>query len=229
MRMPDRDLTGYEYPAFTVLRRISAPQGGNTVWECRCKSCGALCQIPQSKLALYKSCGCLSTQGLKRGRTFLRSMERDGTSIPYIKPDRILNKNNSTGIKGVCLHKQTGKYRAYIVLRGRQISLGLHDTVEEAAQARKHGEEKYFSPEIDAWEDEGNRLSDLKGPYKRKTKASNAHRNIRIINEHSYQVQLSSKGRIYTIGTYHDLSAAIAARDKARADLGMKPIKKPEE
>lgn len=44
-------------------------------------------------------------------------------------------KTNTTGFKGVSLHKQTGRYRAYICAAGRQIWLGYHDTPEAAHAA----------------------------------------------------------------------------------------------
>lgn len=53
---------------------------------------------------------------------------------------------NSTGVKGVGLHKPTGKYRARIMLNKKETHLGLFDTIEEAKvviQAKRielHGE-----------------------------------------------------------------------------------------
>lgn len=56
------------------------------------------------------------------------------------------HKNNSSGYKGVCLHKPSGKWHAQIRYDGKRISLGLHDTPESAFDAYcsaardKHGE-----------------------------------------------------------------------------------------
>ena len=55
-----------------------------------------------------------------------------------------LNKNNSTGVCGVSQLKN-GKYLAYIWSK-KQITLGTYKTLEEATQARKEAEEKYFKP-----------------------------------------------------------------------------------
>jgi hypothetical protein len=41
----------------------------------------------------------------------------------------------SVPFKGVCLHKQVGRYQAQIKVAGRTIYLGLFDTPEEAAKA----------------------------------------------------------------------------------------------
>jgi hypothetical protein len=44
-------------------------------------------------------------------------------------------RTNSSGFKGVSLHKPTGKYRAYIKIGERQVWLGYHDTAEAAHAA----------------------------------------------------------------------------------------------
>lgn len=45
--------------------------------------------------------------------------------------------NSTTGILGVSLHQPTGKYRAYISVKGRAKHLGLFDTVAAAKAARE--------------------------------------------------------------------------------------------
>jgi len=60
--------------------------------------------------------------------------------------NRGMGKNNTSGIKGVCWHKTTSKWLAFIRTNGKQRHLGLFDTKEQAgaayAQAAKnlHGE-----------------------------------------------------------------------------------------
>lgn len=60
--------------------------------------------------------------------------------------NRIAQKNNSSGFKGVCFERCTGKWRAQIVVRGHHHSLGRYDSAEEAAAAYRiaatqfHGE-----------------------------------------------------------------------------------------
>lgn len=51
--------------------------------------------------------------------------------------------DNTTGVTGVHWHKATGKFQASIKVDGRKIFLGLHETLEEAAAARKDAEIKY--------------------------------------------------------------------------------------
>ena len=47
-------------------------------------------------------------------------------------------------MKGVCIHKQTGKFQAQIKVRQRTIYLGLYDNVVDAAQAYSNAAHKYF-------------------------------------------------------------------------------------
>lgn len=52
--------------------------------------------------------------------------------------------NNTSGVKGVCWAKETGRWQAGIKKDGRQIYLGQFDTLEAAAAARAQAEQKYF-------------------------------------------------------------------------------------
>ena len=53
-------------------------------------------------------------------------------------------KNNNSGVTGVIWYKQTSKWRANISVDGKRIYLGYFSTKEDAIQARKEAEEKYF-------------------------------------------------------------------------------------
>jgi hypothetical protein len=54
-----------------------------------------------------------------------------------------LSKNSTSGINGVSFHKQTGKYRAYIMINRKQIHLGMFIDLNEAKKARKNADIKY--------------------------------------------------------------------------------------
>lgn len=54
-----------------------------------------------------------------------------------------MQTNNTTGVKGVYL--QDGKWRARIRLGGVLRCLGMFDTIEAAAEARRAAEAKYFA------------------------------------------------------------------------------------
>lgn len=46
-------------------------------------------------------------------------------------------KDNTSGYKGVSLHKETGRYVAYINANSKRFYLGIFPTIEEAYQARQ--------------------------------------------------------------------------------------------
>lgn len=161
---PPKVHPGQEFPGLIILAMVGEPKGIATMWRCRCKVCGSECIVDQSHLKVYKSCGCLSKKEREAGLDFYRSLCKDGTCYSSLLESRKINKNSSTGVRGVCRgHRKA--YRAYISIRRKHISLGEYDTLEEAAAARKAGEEKYFSPERAAFEADG---VTVKGPYKPK-------------------------------------------------------------
>ena len=52
--------------------------------------------------------------------------------------------NNSSGVTGVCFHKKTGLWRAYITINKKRIELGEFEDINDAIKVRKQAEEKYF-------------------------------------------------------------------------------------
>ena len=52
-------------------------------------------------------------------------------------------KNNKSGVTGVCWHKASSKWRAYLMIDYKHIGLGLYNKLEDAIEARKNGEQKY--------------------------------------------------------------------------------------
>jgi hypothetical protein len=56
-------------------------------------------------------------------------------------------KNNRTSITGIHWNEQCHKYQVVIGAKGKNIYLGLFNTMSEAAKARKQGEIKYWGKE----------------------------------------------------------------------------------
>lgn len=53
------------------------------------------------------------------------------------------SKSNTSGVKGVCWHKGSNKWMARMVASGEEVYLGVFETIEEAAEARRAAAEKY--------------------------------------------------------------------------------------
>ena len=219
-RVSHKDLSGADYPAFRVLRRLGEYLGGNTIWLCICKVCGKECEIEQRRLNKYKSCGCLRDKGSKVGREYrMNELNYGGTNISMISPDRRLNKNSTTGHRGVS-RMSDGQYRAYITYRWRQINLGVYRNLADAVAARKRGEEKYFAPILEEFEESGGKII---GKYSKKIPNRYKTQNI-IVKNDKYYVCFEFHGKQISLGAFPTLEDAIAARDKARAERGMKPV-----
>lgn len=87
------------------------------------------------------SCGCDKKE---RGEKMLDSYLFGGTRVTNLQ----MKTKNSTGVKGVYL-RPNNKYSAIIWFQGKKIHLGTFDKLEDAAQARKEAEDKYFKPVIE--------------------------------------------------------------------------------
>lgn len=55
-----------------------------------------------------------------------------------------LLKNNTSGVTGVSWNRKSGKWHSYIEINYKRINLGNFDNFEDAVNARKEAEEKYF-------------------------------------------------------------------------------------
>lgn len=77
---------------------------------------------------------------LNNQKSNLRFLTKSGNAV-----NSKLSKNNTSGIKGV-QSTRNGKWVASLTLNRRRIHLGTYETIEEAAEARRKGEEKYFKP-----------------------------------------------------------------------------------
>ena len=58
--------------------------------------------------------------------------------------NRSLQKNNTSGVVGVSWNKRSSKWEAYIKVNQKQIHLGRYAIKEDAINARKMAERKYF-------------------------------------------------------------------------------------
>lgn len=74
---------------------------------------------------------------------------------------------NATGVKGVSV-RPNGRYTAKIWFQRKEIHLGTFDTLEEAAQARKEAEDKYFKPVIEAFNQQAMYKVEIKDDDKNK-------------------------------------------------------------
>lgn len=137
---------GDRFGYWTVLR-----QKGQRFY-CRC-ICGRERWVLAQHLLQGRSlsCGCRRVESrpeeaksaLKQGRDISAALQTEKLQAKYAGFGRKRNKNSSTGVVGVS--KLKGRYRAYIMVNRKQISLGMYDTLKDATAARKAAEQKYFA------------------------------------------------------------------------------------
>ena len=148
------DLSGQRFGRLVAVSKMDGR------WLCRC-DCGGTKRAVTGHLreGATRSCGCITLERLRSipnahllARNARNAMRHQGTIICTIKGGKPFS-NSTTGVRGVALH-HSGRYRAYLSLRKRQINLGFFDTLEEATLARKAGEEKYFAPVIASFNQE---------------------------------------------------------------------------
>lgn len=131
-----KGLTGKIFGKLTALKPTNKRVNRKVVWICECE-CGGYKEVASDQLVAGRtqSCGCLIGQTHKRV---------DGVMIERLTSKK--QKNNKSGVKGVCREPRTNKWRAYITVDKKTIDLGTFADKEDAIKARKEAEEKYHKP-----------------------------------------------------------------------------------
>ncbi len=141
------DLTGQVFGRVTVLRRAEEENKNRKrkplLWECRCE-CGNIVLKYTDTLKNADETMCVEcADKVHTAKARANAGFVGGTQISKIRSDK-LNKANKSGVRGVCLDKRSGKWRAGIGFKGKRINLGYYNKFEDAVKARQRGEEEYF-------------------------------------------------------------------------------------
>lgn len=138
-RRNSKDLTHKRYGYLEVLEYVDSNNNG-TMWRCKCHNCGSITVVNAAHLKKYKSCGCLEKEASQANISAYRKVVKDTKTNPGRFLNDAPNKNNKTGIKGVCYLESTGTYVAYITFQGVRKTLKKSKNFEEAVKARKEAE-----------------------------------------------------------------------------------------
>lgn len=143
------DMTGKKFHRLTVIQEAGRDNSGQVLWECRC-DCGNTSIVRGRDLCSggTKSCGCLD---LEKVVERIKKETVNHSNISRIKSQK-LSVLNTSGIKGVCPTK-TGRWRAYIGHKGKQVYLGEYSQKGDAVRARKNGEKIYFGKVLEEQEE----------------------------------------------------------------------------
>lgn len=141
--MPKKiNLVGKTFHMLTVVKESGRDKQGQVLWECQCQ-CGNTVVVRgrDLKTGNTKSCGCVN---LEKPIERIRKNTVNHSNPSSIRSSK-LSAANTSGHRGVCPTK-TGKWRATIGYKGKQIYLGEYADIQDAIAARKAGEKEYFEP-----------------------------------------------------------------------------------
>lgn len=141
------DLTGKRLGMLTVLGRSEqcAPRGERTVplWKCLC-DCGEITYKATDTLTNPDVSMCAScAEKFAAARMRENAGYVDGTQISRIKSDK-KSANNTSGVRGVCYDRHSGKWRARLKFKGKLMNFGYYARFEDAVKERKQAEAEYF-------------------------------------------------------------------------------------
>lgn len=109
-------------------------KGGARLYAFRCLSCGEVTRKTLSKWA--RPCACAN-------RVIGQDAREEQQRRTYSR-GRKLNRNSTSGVRGVSWSPKLGKWRAHIVIDRKQIHLGIYEKKEDAIEARRAAEARYF-------------------------------------------------------------------------------------
>lgn len=148
------DLVGKKFNNLIVISEIGK-LGKEILWKCKC-DCGNFTNVRSYDLKSghTKSCGCIRRENSKntikkKNKQYVEKNFVENTSLSQLKANF---KNNTSGYKGVTWDKHNKKWKAFIYFQNKRIHLGNFKDKNEAIQARKEAEEKYFEPILKKYE-----------------------------------------------------------------------------
>lgn len=132
------NLVGRRFGRLLVTARLGANDRHMVVWACRC-DCGKSVNVTTRDLRRggVVSCGCNRAEKARHNLTAVPIDEKlgrcSGTNLSRLRSTRP-QKNNACGVRGVS-RTPSGMYRACVYYQGRQLSAGMHSSLEDAARA----------------------------------------------------------------------------------------------
>lgn len=144
---PAKDISGQMYGYLKAIKNTGRKERGSYIWEFEC-ICGAKIErrIGLVTGGQIVSCGCHKAKNLLTKPSKEKLGLKFGTNVSRIQSTN-LQKNNTSGHKGVSLHHQAGKsdrWIAYIYFQGHRYYLGSYEDINDAINARMEAEGKLF-------------------------------------------------------------------------------------
>ena len=150
------NIIGKRFCRLTVLRDSGERSDRRDIlWLCKC-DCG------NEKIAIRnnlkhghtKSCGCLKREFEKKAinKAHKKQAEeqlKEGTKLNALT--KKISKNNTSGVKGVCFDTNEQKWIATMTFKNKVVLKKYFKNKQEATNARREAEEKYFKPMLEKY------------------------------------------------------------------------------
>lgn len=135
-RSSPKDIAGQQFGYLTALEPTGEKSRRDYIWRCRCQ-CGKEVEFPATRLLTGNtlSCGCLRGEHLKKVNQYI-----GGTSLRMAMDEKVYSARAESGYTGVT--RKGDKWKAYIMYKGRNYSLGCYSRLEDAVKARAWGKEQ---------------------------------------------------------------------------------------
>lgn len=135
--------TKFEHLTVIELGKHVKGRGYYYLCECDCKKNTRL-EVRRDMLlcGAVTSCGCVHDNlfEINKRKTYKKTFV-ESTNVSKIAYNK-LQKNNTSGCKGVSWHKDKSKWYARIMFQGKSYSLGYYTDIEQAISARKTAEKE---------------------------------------------------------------------------------------
>lgn len=153
-----RSYIGQRFGDLTVIDYAgSFPETANVIRNkphmlCRCEKCGRETTQPLARLKRGGALQCTACREKhlgELGQKYLSDTRIAETDARSIMPCRKINKNNTSGVKGVSYIKSRACWIAEITFQKHSYRLGYYKKKEDAIQARKEAEDRLFGDFLD--------------------------------------------------------------------------------
>lgn len=233
-----KEIAGKQFGYLTAIEPTGEKERKDYIWRCRCR-CGKEVEYPATRLLTGNtvSCGCLRAEHFKKANKYI-----DGTSLRQSVEEQVESTRASSGFTGVTMKR--GRWKAYIRYKGREISLGCYDKLEDAVKARARGKELVRMDALGLLNiyEELHRndpalpdRSQVKQANQRKQESSEASETpaLRSNNTSGYPgvyrkrdkwaARITYRKATYHLGVFEDREEALAVRLEAEAQLKKDP------
>lgn len=136
---------GTKYNHLTVIE-IGHYEKGRGYWywcECDCQKHTRIeARLDRLLSGEVSSCGCVHDELFRKNtKRAYKKMFVQGTNVPKISCHN-LQRNNTSGVKGISWHKRIGKWQASIQFQGAKYHLGYYDDINKAKEMRETAEKE---------------------------------------------------------------------------------------